>query len=72
MSTTARCRNSRPASLEALAARGVVVKPGRGEESGLHGLVINADGTADRRRRPAPRRRLETAALKGTFTDLQR
>jgi gamma-glutamyltranspeptidase/glutathione hydrolase len=35
-----------PGVLEALAARGVVVKPGRGEESGLHGLVIAADGTA--------------------------
>ena len=35
-----------PGVLEALAARGVVVKPGRGEESGLQGLVINADGTA--------------------------
>ncbi len=34
-----------PGVLEALAARGVVVKPGRGEESGLHGLVIAADGT---------------------------
>ena len=33
-----------PGVLEALAARGVVVKSGRGEESGLHGLVINADG----------------------------
>jgi len=30
---------------EALAARGVVVKSGRGEESGLHGLAIDADGT---------------------------
>src|SRR5262245_44161788 len=29
----------------ALAARGVVVKSGRGEESGLHGLVVGADGT---------------------------
>ena len=35
-----------PGVLEALAARGVVVKSGRGEESGLHGLVMNADGTA--------------------------
>ena len=35
-----------PGVLEALAARGVVVKSGRGEESGLHGLVLNADGTA--------------------------
>jgi gamma-glutamyltranspeptidase/glutathione hydrolase len=34
-----------PGVLEALAARGVVVKPGRGEESGLHGLVIAPDGT---------------------------
>jgi len=33
-----------PGVLEALAARGVVVKPGRGEESGLHGLVIAPDG----------------------------
>ena len=30
---------------DALAARGVVVKSGRGEESGLHGLVVGADGT---------------------------
>ena len=64
MNTSARRRSSRPASLDALAARGVVVKSGRGEESGLHGLVINADGTRHRRRRPAPRRRLEIAALK--------
>lgn len=35
-----------PGVLEALAGRGVVVKPGRGEESGLHGLVIGADGGA--------------------------
>jgi gamma-glutamyltranspeptidase/glutathione hydrolase len=34
-----------PGVLEALAGRGVAVKPGRGEESGLQGLVINADGT---------------------------
>ena len=34
-----------PGVADALAARGVVVKPGRGEESGLHGLVINPDGT---------------------------
>jgi gamma-glutamyltranspeptidase/glutathione hydrolase len=31
---------------DALAARGVVVKPGRGEESGLHALVVGADGAA--------------------------
>ncbi len=35
-----------PGVADALAARGVVVKPGRGEESGLHGLVIAADGSA--------------------------
>jgi gamma-glutamyltranspeptidase/glutathione hydrolase len=35
-----------PGIAEALAARGVAVKPGRGEESGLHGVVINADGSA--------------------------
>jgi gamma-glutamyltranspeptidase/glutathione hydrolase len=35
-----------PGVLEALAERGVVVKSGRGEESGLHGLVIGADGRA--------------------------
>jgi gamma-glutamyltranspeptidase/glutathione hydrolase len=35
-----------PSVLEALAARGVVVKPGRGEESGLHGVVIAEDGRA--------------------------
>jgi hypothetical protein len=34
-----------PGVAEALAARGVDVEPGRGEESGLHGLVINADGS---------------------------
>jgi gamma-glutamyltranspeptidase/glutathione hydrolase len=43
-----------PGVLEALAARGVVVKPGRGEESGLHGLVIgpvgSVTGAADPRR----------------------
>jgi gamma-glutamyltranspeptidase / glutathione hydrolase len=35
-----------PGVADALAARGVAVKSGRGEESGLHGLVIGADGTA--------------------------
>ena len=35
-----------PGVLDALAARGVVVKSGRGEESGLQGLVIHRDGTA--------------------------
>lgn len=36
-----------PAVLEGLAARGVTVKSGRGEESGLHGIVFRADGTAE-------------------------
>lgn len=35
-----------PGVLEALAARGIVVKPGRGEESGLHGVVVGEDGHA--------------------------
>ncbi len=35
-----------PGVAEGLAERGVIVKPGRGEESGLHGLVIAPDGTA--------------------------
>jgi len=35
-----------PGVLEGLAARGVIVKPGRGEESGLHGLVVAPDGSA--------------------------
>ena len=35
-----------PGVVDALAARGIVVKSGRGEESGLHGLVIAPDGTA--------------------------
>jgi gamma-glutamyltranspeptidase/glutathione hydrolase len=33
-----------PTLLEALAARGVTIKAGRGEESGLHGVVVRADG----------------------------
>ena len=33
-----------PGVADALAARGVVVKSGRGEESGLHGLVIGDGG----------------------------
>jgi gamma-glutamyltranspeptidase/glutathione hydrolase len=33
-----------PGVLEGLEARGVQVKPGRGEESGLHGVVLHADG----------------------------
>ncbi|HET8690753.1 MAG TPA: gamma-glutamyltransferase family protein [Steroidobacteraceae bacterium] len=33
-----------PGVEDALAARGVTVKAGRGEDSGLHGLVIGADG----------------------------
>ncbi len=46
-----------PGVAEGLAARGVVVKPGRGEESGLHGIVIATDGSvtgaADPRREGA-------------------
>jgi gamma-glutamyltranspeptidase/glutathione hydrolase len=34
-----------PGVLEALAARGVTVKSGRGEESGLHGVVLGTDGS---------------------------
>jgi gamma-glutamyltranspeptidase/glutathione hydrolase len=34
-----------PGVAQALAARGVVVKPGRGEESGLHALAIAPDGS---------------------------
>lgn len=36
-----------PSVLDGLAARGVTVKSGRGEESGLHGVVLRADGTAE-------------------------
>jgi gamma-glutamyltranspeptidase/glutathione hydrolase len=43
-----------PEVLAGLAARGVEVKPGRGEESGLHGVVLRAagrpEGAADPRR----------------------
>ena len=35
-----------PGVAQALAARGVAIKSGRGEESGLQGLVIHADGSA--------------------------
>jgi gamma-glutamyltranspeptidase/glutathione hydrolase len=35
------------AVLEGLAARGIEVKPGRGEESGLHGVVFRRDGTVE-------------------------
>lgn len=49
-----------PEVLEALAARGIQVRPGRGEESGLHGLVFGpagvTDGGADPRREGAWRR----------------
>jgi gamma-glutamyltranspeptidase/glutathione hydrolase len=36
-----------PEVLEGLAARGIEVKPGRGEESGLHGVLIRKDGTLE-------------------------
>ena len=43
-----------PAVLEALAERGVTIKSGRGEESGLHGVVVHEggrlEGAADPRR----------------------
>lgn len=42
-----------PATLSAMAARGVVVQPGAGEDSGLHGVIIRNgrfDGAADPRR----------------------
>jgi gamma-glutamyltranspeptidase/glutathione hydrolase len=46
-----------PAVLAELAARGIEVKPGRGEESGLHGVVFGRDGSvqgaADPRREGA-------------------
>jgi gamma-glutamyltranspeptidase/glutathione hydrolase len=46
-----------PAVVQALAARGVTVKAGRGEESGLHGVVVleggRLEGAADPRREGA-------------------
>ena len=36
-----------PEILAALAERGIVIKSGRGEESGLHGVVLHDDGTAE-------------------------
>jgi gamma-glutamyltranspeptidase/glutathione hydrolase len=36
-----------PEVLAALAARGVEIKPGRGEESGLHGVVLRGDGALE-------------------------
>jgi gamma-glutamyltranspeptidase/glutathione hydrolase len=36
-----------PEVLEGLESRGIVVKPGRGEESGLHGVVLHADGRVE-------------------------
>jgi gamma-glutamyltranspeptidase/glutathione hydrolase len=36
-----------PELLSALAERGVTVKPGRGEESGLHGIVLHDDGRTE-------------------------
>jgi gamma-glutamyltranspeptidase/glutathione hydrolase len=36
-----------PGVLEGLAARGIEVKPGRGEESGLHGVQVHAGGTLE-------------------------
>jgi gamma-glutamyltranspeptidase/glutathione hydrolase len=42
-----------PGVIQGLAERGVVVKPGRGEDSGLHGVMVRdgkLEGGADRRR----------------------
>ena len=36
-----------PEIVAGLAARGITVKSGRGEESGLHGVVLHADGTIE-------------------------
>ncbi|MGE0031454.1 MAG: gamma-glutamyltransferase family protein [Steroidobacteraceae bacterium] len=36
-----------PEVLAALAERGIVIKSGRGEESGLHGVVLHDDGSTD-------------------------
>jgi gamma-glutamyltranspeptidase/glutathione hydrolase len=36
-----------PAVVVGLAERGITVKPGRGEESGLHGVVLHADGRSE-------------------------
>jgi gamma-glutamyltranspeptidase/glutathione hydrolase len=36
-----------PEILAALAERGIVIKSGRGEESGLHGVVLHDDGTTE-------------------------
>lgn len=36
-----------PAALAELKDRGIEVKPGRGEESGLHGFILRADGRVD-------------------------
>jgi gamma-glutamyltranspeptidase/glutathione hydrolase len=55
-----------PGVAEGLAARGVVVKPGRGEESGLHALVIAPDGSvagAADPRREGVWRTLDAAAI---------
>jgi len=43
-----------PPVIEGLAARGIVVQPGEGEDSGLHGVIVrgpgNLEGGADPRR----------------------
>jgi gamma-glutamyltranspeptidase/glutathione hydrolase len=36
-----------PAVVAGLAARGITVKPGRGEESGLHGVALHDDGRSE-------------------------
>jgi gamma-glutamyltranspeptidase/glutathione hydrolase len=36
-----------PEVVAGLAERGITVKPGRGEESGLHGVVLHDDGRSE-------------------------
>ena len=36
-----------PKVVAGLATRGITIKPGRGEESGLHGVVLHADGHSE-------------------------
>jgi gamma-glutamyltranspeptidase/glutathione hydrolase len=36
-----------PGVVEGLAERGIVVKGGRGEESGLHGVIVRGGGTLE-------------------------
>ena len=53
-----------PGVIEALRARGIEIRPGQGEDSGLHGVYLR-DGGLDGGADPAPRRRVQarTGAL---------